>query len=58
MIHEVSVRSAAGPGGTNAWAVCTCDWWGRTRFTRAEASTDAAAHLKECLKHAIESDLK
>lgn len=53
MTHTISIVSATGPGGTNAYAVCTCDWWGRTRFTRDEAGIDGRDHLKSCLEAII-----
>lgn len=50
MTHEIRIVTATGPGGTNSYATCACDWWGRIRFTREQASTDGRDHLKSCLE--------
>lgn len=46
--HDTRTITQVGPGGDNSWAVCTCGWEGRTRYTHVEASTDAATHLESC----------
>lgn len=49
-VHEISVVTEAGPGGTASWAACTCHWAGPTHSTRATASVDGRNHLKSCLE--------
>lgn len=43
--HSVEVVSQVGPGGSAAFATCTCEARFRARYTRALAAQDAAVHL-------------